>query len=129
MKNFLVLLLIVLFEVLGNSCLSHGMRLVGSVSLTPPLALFAVGIRALGNPWVIFGVVLLIGYFLSFLVALSMLELSYVLPMTAFGYVLTTFVAKWLLGESVSESRWLGAFIISMGIALVGLSEHRKRVR
>jgi len=129
MKNFFLFLLIVSFEVLGNGCLSHGMRLVGSVSLPSPSALCAVGIRVLANPWVIVGVVLLIGYLLSFLAALSRLELSYVLPMTAFGYVLTTFVARWLLGESVSGSRWLGTFIISMGIALVGLSERREKVR
>ncbi len=129
MKNFLLLLLIVLFEVLGNTCLSHGMRLVGSVSLTSPSTLLAVVIRVLENPWVIVGVVLLIGYFLSFLAALSRLELSYVLPMTAFGYVLTTFVARWVLGESVSANRWLGTFIIFMGIAFVGLSEHKRKVR
>ncbi len=129
MKNFLLLLLIVLFEVLGNTCLSHGMRLVGSVSLTSPEALCAVVIRILESPWVIVGVGLLIGYFLSFLMALSRLELSYVLPMTAFGYVLTTFVARWVLGESVSVHRWLGTFIIFMGIAFVGVSEHGKRVR
>ncbi len=125
MKNFLVLVLIVLFEVVGNSCLSYGMRVVGSVNLADPSALFAMGIRMLENPWVIVGVMLLMGYFLSFLVALSRLELSYVLPMTASGYVLTTFVARWVLGESVSANRWLGSFVISIGIALVGVSEHR----
>ncbi len=125
MKNFLLLLQIVLFEIVGNGCLSHGMRIAGSVSLTNPSAIFAIGIRALANPWVIIGVVLVIGYFLSFLSALSRLELSYVLPMTASGYVLTTFVAKWALGESVSANRWLGTFIISLGIALVGWSERK----
>ena len=126
MKNFVVILLIVLFEVVGNSCLSHGMRLVGDVSSTHPATLCAVGIRVLTNPWVIVGVVLLIGYFLSFLIALSRLELSYVLPMTASGYVLTTLVAWRLLGEAISASRWWGTTLICVGIAFVGLSERRK---
>ncbi len=129
MKNFLLLSLIVLFEVVGNSCLSHGMRLVGDVSLISPTAFFALGARMLGNPWVIVGVVLLIGYFISFLAALSRLELSYVLPMTASGYVLTTFVAWRLLGETISASRWWGTGLICVGVVFVGLSEHRRKER
>ena len=125
MKNFLLLSLIVLFEVVGNSCLSHGMRLMGDVSLISPADLFPLGARLLGNPWVVVGVLLLIGYFLSFLVALSRFELSYVLPMTASGYVLTTFVAWRLLGETISTSRWWGTGLICIGIVLVGLSERR----
>ena len=105
-----------MFEVVGNSCLSHGMRLVGEVHL----------LRALANPWVIVGILLLIGYFLSFLAALSRMELSYVLPMTASGYVLTTLVAWRVLGETVSVSRWLGTALICAGVAFVGLSERRR---
>ena len=126
MKNFMLLSLIMLFEVVGNSCLSHGMRSVGDVSLVHPAAFFAMGMRVLGNPWVIAGVILLIGYFLSFLAALSRLELSYVLPMTASGYVLTTFVAWRLLGETISASRWWGTALICVGVVLVGLSERRR---
>ncbi len=126
MKNFLILALIVVFEVLGNSCLSHGMRVVGDVRMIGPAALWSVGVRALTNPWVILGVILLIGYFLSFLTALSRLELSYVLPMTASGYVLTTIVAWRFLGETVSVSRWFGTCVIALGVVLVGLSERRR---
>ena len=126
MKNFLIILLIVLFEVIGNSCLSHGMRLVGSVSVVSFSALWATGVRVLMNPWVVVGVVFLIGYFLSFLAALSRLELSYVLPMTASGYAFTAFSAWGLLGETISASRWWGTGLICMGVVFVGLSEHRK---
>jgi len=125
LKNALLLLLIVSFEVLGNSCLSHGMRLVGEINPTSLPAVLVVGPRLLKNPWVVLGVILLIGYFLSFLTALSRLELSYVLPMTASGYVLTTLVAWQLLGESISVSRWLGTCLISVGRSVVGLSERR----
>jgi len=125
-KNLFVLLLIVIFQVTGNAFLSHGMRLVGEVNSMSPVALFAMGTRALTNPWVVVGVILLLGYLLSFLVALSRLELSYVLPMTAFGYVLNAFVAWGFLGEVVSVNRWVGTGVICIGMALVGLSEYRK---
>lgn len=128
MKNFLIFLLIILFEVIGNACLSHGMRLVGDVSVIglPSLGIIAAGL--LTNPWIIVGVGLLIGYFLSFLTALSRLELSYVLPMTASGYVLTTLIAWRLLGESISASRWWGTVLVCMGVTFVGLSERKKSV-
>lgn len=127
MKNFIPLLLIVLFEVTGNSFLSHGMHMVGEVSATDLSSLLATVVRALTNPWVVLGVILLIGYFLSFLAALSRLELSYVLPMTAVGYVITTLVAWKCLGEAISPSRWLGTALIGAGTILVGFSEQRRQ--
>ncbi len=123
MKNTLLLFLIVLFEVSGNTFLSHGMRLAGEISLASPSGFLTSGLHALQNPWVILGVVLLIGYFLVFLTALSRLELSYVLPMTAIGFVITALVAWKFLGETLSESRWLGTGLIGLGTIFVGLSE------
>ncbi len=125
MKNFLILLLIVLFEVTGNTCLSRGMRLVGDVSVVNLSTLWITATHVLTNLWVIVGVILLIGYFLCFLAALSKLELSYVLPMTAFGYALTVFAAWAFLGETISISRWWGTGLICMGVVFVGLSEQR----
>lgn len=129
MKTFLPLLLIVLFEVAGNSCLSHGMHGVGDVSGANSSSLWGTALHVLTNPWVLIGVVLLIGYFLSFLAALSRLDLSYVLPMTAFGYVMTALVAWRFLGETISAGRWLGIGLIGAGTVLVGLSERRDRDR
>ena len=126
MKNSFLLLLIILFEVTGNSCLSYGMRLVGDVTLAGLPASLAIAVRMLANPWVMGGVVLLIGYFLCFLAALSRIELSYLLPMTALGYALTVFSAWGFLGESISAGRWWGTGLICMGTVLVGFSEYRK---
>ena len=127
MKKFFPLMLIVLFEVTGNSFLSYGMRGVGDLSAVGAPALWETVVRMLTNPWVVVGVVLLIGYFLSFLAALSHLELSYVLPMTAVGFVLTAFVAGRFLGETISATRWLGTGLIGAGVIFVGWSEHSQK--
>ena len=127
MKTILLLLLIVFFEVTGNACLSHGMRMVGDVSAVGPAAFWGAVVSMFTNPWVAIGVILLVGYFLSFLVALSRLELSYVLPMTAVGYVLTSLIAVLFLGETISANRWLGTALIGAGTILVSWSEHRRK--
>ena len=123
MKNWMVLASVVFSEVSGNICLSRGMRQIGPVELTQLSALFLTAGKMLGNPWVMVGVTFLILYFVSYLEALSRLELSYVLPMTASSYLLTTLISTSVLHEAVSAARWIGTSAICLGILLVGRSQ------
>jgi uncharacterized membrane protein len=49
-------------------------------------------------------------------------DLSYVLPMTSIGYVLSAVLGKVFFGELVTWQRWLGTAFIVMGIIFVGLT-------
>jgi len=100
------------------------MRQVGALEWFPlsPAALLGIAARVFCNGWVVLGVLILLGYFLFYLTALSRLDLSYVLPFTASSYILTSFLAWGFLGEKISASRWLGTFLISIGILLVNRS-------
>jgi uncharacterized membrane protein len=102
-------------NVAGNSALTHGMQMLGGVGNTP-LALIA----ALFHPWVAAGVALLIVWTLAHMALLSWADLSYVMPVTAMGYVVTAFAARFFLGETVSMSRWMGILLITAGVTLVG---------
>jgi drug/metabolite transporter (DMT)-like permease len=51
---------------------------------------------------------------------LSWADLSFVLPVTAVGYVLTTAVGVWLLNEHVTLSRWAATGLIVLGTVLAG---------
>jgi drug/metabolite transporter (DMT)-like permease len=51
---------------------------------------------------------------------LSWADLSYVMPVTAIGYVLTAFAGRFFLGEPVSFLRWTGIVLITSGVYLVG---------
>jgi drug/metabolite transporter (DMT)-like permease len=42
------------------------------------------------------------------------------MPVTAMGYVVTAFAARFFLGETVSMSRWMGILLITAGVTLVG---------
>ena len=125
-KNYTVLTLVVVLQVVGNVFLSRGMRSVGSIDRISLTAIYTYGLKTAANPWVLLGLGLLVAFFALYLAALSRLDLSYVLPMTASTYVLTAFSAWLILGESVSPTRWAGTVAVTIGIALVTDSERRK---
>ncbi len=127
MSNSVVLALVVVLQVAANVCLSRGMRQVGELHTLDPAGLLAIGLRLLTNRSVLLGVALLIAFFLAYLVALSRLDLSYVLPMTASSYVLTVLFAWWALGEAVDAMRWAGTCAVTIGVLLVGGGERAGR--
>jgi uncharacterized membrane protein len=57
---------------------------------------------------------------LTRLALLSLADLSFVLPVTAIGYVLAALFGKLFLHEDVTTRQWLGTVLIFVGTALVG---------
>jgi uncharacterized membrane protein len=108
-RTILLILIVILTNVAGNFFLSTGMK--GSAA--SPLA-------ALLNPYVAGGIVLLILWTLSRMALLSRADLSYVLPVTALGYVLNAIAGRYLLAESITVERWAGTVLIVIGAALAG---------
>jgi drug/metabolite transporter (DMT)-like permease len=129
-RKYLVLFGIALFGSVGDSLLSRGMKDIGAVSLTHLQSL----IVALANFWVLGGIVLLIGFFATYMTALSWADLTYVLPATSIGYVIIALIAKFVLHEQVTTARWIGILLITSGVgfiaggpALTPLPEHSTR--
>jgi transporter family protein len=122
-KKFIALLLIVVLQVIGNVCLSYGMQQVGAIKISNIWTLLTVGIQIITNPWIIGGVACLAAFFILFLVTLSHLDLSYVLPINASQYVLTALFAWLILGEIISPNRWIGIFLVTVGILIVSQSD------
>jgi drug/metabolite transporter (DMT)-like permease len=91
------------------------MKSMPAISAAHPLAL----IGAVFTPWIALGVALLIGYFASYLTALSWADLTYVMPATALGNVFVALLAHFWLHETISLYRWLGIFLITVGVAFV----------
>ena len=77
-------------------------------------------ITVLFRPLVAAGVLLLILWLASRMALLSWADLSYVLPVTAVGYVLVAIAGSVLLHEQISAKRWAGIALIMLGVALVG---------
>src|SRR5580704_15781485 len=83
LKTWLVLLFFLALKAAGNSWMAWGMKQVPErVSMDPALYL-----RAMLNPFVAMGIAALILALLTRMALLSLADLSYVLPVTAIGYV------------------------------------------
>jgi len=76
-------------------------------------------LRAIFDPFVALGIVMLIVALLARMVLLSLADLSFVLPVTAVGYILAAALGKVVLHEVVTTQRWLGTVLIFAGAALV----------
>ena len=115
LRKYLVLAGVSIFAPVGDSLLSYGMKQVGNISLRHPSQL----LLAITNPWVGIGIVLLLGFFASYMTALSWADLTYVLPASSLGYVLLALIARFALHEQVSLTRWLGIALVSSGVGFV----------
>lgn len=116
-KTRLFTALVIVSNVSGNSALTHGMKQLGDPG-NSPVAMIGV----LFHPWVAIGVALLILWTLTHMALLSWADLSYVLPVTAFGYVLTALSGKYILKETINMQQWIGILFITSGVTLVGLT-------
>ncbi len=120
-RTWFVLLLFLLFKAVGNSSIAVGMKMVPEkMSINPALYL-----HAMLNPFVAMGVAALILALLTRMALLSLADLSFVLPVTAVGYVVAVFLGKVLLHETVTRQRWMGTLLIFLGAMLVGSTSRK----
>jgi drug/metabolite transporter (DMT)-like permease len=114
-RQYMILGLVAVSAPLGDSCLSRGMAAMPPITLAHPASLIA----AVFTPWIALGIALLIVFFASYLTALSWADLTFVLPATAFGYVIIALLSRFWLNESISLERWAGIALITLGVGFV----------
>jgi drug/metabolite transporter (DMT)-like permease len=123
-QRYLILLCVMLTASVGDTLLARGMTQVGTVDLQHLGLLW----HALFNPYVASGIVLLIGFFASYMTALSWADLTFVMPATAFGYVVVALLSRFWLHEHLSLYRWAGIGLIVCAVGFVAggpsLTEH-----
>ena len=116
--------IVILSNAFGNLFLTWGMRHGAGEITASPLSF----LRAIFSPWVSLGICLLIAWMLSKMLLLSWADLSYVLPVTAFGYVLNCAARPVVPGRTMSRpARWAGTLLIMAGVILVGLGNPQYR--
>jgi uncharacterized membrane protein len=113
LKTLSLAAIVVLLNTAGNFYLGLGMK-QAPAGLGPILSLL--------QPWVLLGIALLILWTLLRMKLLEWADLSYVLPVTAVGYVLNAILGAAFLHENVSVLRWTGTALIMAGATLTGLT-------
>jgi drug/metabolite transporter (DMT)-like permease len=115
----LLLLLIVVAGTSGELCVTRAMKTIGEVTDFRPAALFRVLVRAIQVPWMWLGIALMAIAFFSLLGALSIENVSFVVPVTALSYAAGALGGEIFLGERVSRRRWFGVLLVCVGVTLV----------
>lgn len=113
LKARLLTVVVILSNVAGNLLLSLGMKSAPGF------------LEAVVSPFVLFGVGLLICWMLTRITLLSWADLSYLLPVTSIGYVLSAASGAIFLHENVSPARWLATGLIVAGTALASGTPHK----
>ena len=80
-------------------------------------------IRNAASPWVWFGIFLYALTFFIWIVVLAHVDLSIAMPVASTSYILVPLIAIIFLHESVPPSRWIGIFLIILGIRSVSKSK------
>jgi drug/metabolite transporter (DMT)-like permease len=104
------------FRAFGNLSLTFGAKHSSGGLALNPLAY----LRAMLNPFVAVGILLLIGGLVARAALLSFADLSFVLPMTSIGYVISAVFGRLFLHETVTAWRWLGVLLIFLAAVVVG---------
>ena len=76
-------------------------------------------VRVFTQPAVLLGFIFVFGASIFWLAVLSRVHLSFAYPLLAFGYVVTALLARLLLNEPISATRWTGILVICLGVVLV----------
>ena len=116
-KTWICTAIVVFSNVFGNFFMKRGLP----SDLASPLDYITV----LFQPSVALGVLLLFLWMLARMALFSWADLSYVLPVTALGYVFVALAGKVFLAEHITAQRWAGIALIMLGIAVVGREEPR----
>lgn len=100
----------------GNLLLALGMERMPDFSHA---ALPHYMLLLIANPFLLPGALVTAVYTIAQLSLFSWADLSFVVPMIASSYIVTTILSQFILGEPVDLPRWLGVVLISIGVALI----------
>jgi len=125
LKTYIFILFMVLFAPLGNVLLSKGMKGVGSVKNWAPGEILLIFASIITSGYIWLGIACLLAFFVAYMLVLTWADYSYVQPASSFSYAVVALLGYFLLGEAVPPLRWMGIFVICVGVFIVGHTHPR----
>ncbi|MBW8863994.1 MAG: EamA family transporter, partial [Verrucomicrobia bacterium] len=128
----IILLIAFAFEAFGVIALKQGITVIGKqyTERKATLPVWKNVLTLVGN-WftnknVLFGLLLETIFFVLLQYLLGQRDVSFVWPLTAVSFVMTTLAAQFILHERVDAIRWGGVTLIVLGAMLISYGEHNK---
>ena len=115
-----------LMEAVGVVLLSKGIKEIGDMAQVDLGELLRLVGRGATNRNILLGVAFEAGFFGCLLFLMSHGDVSFIWPLTALSFVLTTLAAKLFLHEQVSGLRWCGVLLIILGAGVITYTEKVK---
>lgn len=107
----------ILLGVMGQMILKWQVGLAGPLPAESSERLGFI-VRLLMNPWVIFSLSAAFLAMLSWMLALSKLELSYAYPFTSLAFVILLFLSAAVFKEPLTAPKMLGTLLIMAGLVV-----------
>jgi drug/metabolite transporter (DMT)-like permease len=124
LPHLILFSLIVVAGTCGELCVSRAMKVVGEPPSLLPAEIAKAILKALRVPWMWLGGGMMAVAFFALLGALSIYDVSFVVPVTALSYVAGAFGGVVFLREHVGIQRWLGVSLVAIGVVLVFLGKN-----
>jgi drug/metabolite transporter (DMT)-like permease len=131
-KILIILVIAFTFEAFGVITLKRGLDQIGPryTLRQATLPTWKNVLRLVGdwftNRNVLLGLALETAFFILLQYLLGQRDVSFVWPLTALSFVMTTLAAQFLLHERVDTFRWTGVALIVLGAAFISYGEHNK---
>lgn len=132
-KILIILLVAFAFEAVGVISLKQGITVIGQQynERKATLPVWKNVVHLVGN-WftnknVLFGLLLETIFFILLQYLLGQRDVSFVWPLTAVSFVMTTLAAQFILHERVDAVRWGGVALIVLGAMLISYGEYNKK--
>jgi len=119
MTKWLLVAAVVSATVMADLLQSFEMKRVGEVSDFGASGLRRLAATLARKKLLVLSVVCMAISFFAFLALLRIADLSFAVPATASTVVLETILARVVLREKVTGSRWIGAALVGCGVYLV----------
>lgn len=118
MTPYIFIAITILGTVAGQLILKYGSFTLGKAPTTLK-ELIPFLIKALTNGYVLLSLTLAFIAALSWIIAISKVNLSFAYPFAALGLALVVIFSELIFHEHISWQHWLGVIIICLGIFLI----------
>ena len=78
--------------------------------------------RMVGEPWLVGGIVIYVVEFVVWVRVLALVPLGIAFPIASLNILGIALASHFFLGEAITRKQWLGAILITAGVAVVAQS-------